>query len=439
MNYTVLAGDSVKSVAAGLTTVLNLPINTNVTKVRGIAHGDRIELQSLDISKRGQQIPITVSNSVGAASALTTFSSAASSNFLESTAFGIRSYFITNTPALGDFLQLVAVKTNGQTVTVVVTNTTSGTTLADFARSLFTAVNSSAALLSPDGLVVEDVTMHEDFPYTPFLYTNDHSGEFNIRARSPAWPESQIKVRMSGSPTFNIQPSGTNRLDENIADLQPRNHLYITAGVSNTPLTFNFNTTAQADGFHELTAVVYEGSHVRTQKRISQIVKIQNSSLSATFTTVVGETNSAVEGTLQFAVSANTNNISKIELFSTGGALTNATGQSNAIFSVAGTNLGIGLHPFYAIVTGSGGKQYRTETHWIRLVGSDAPFQIAISTPPPRVSWSGTAGRTYEILRADNLTNVFQLQDSITLSNSNAQWVDTNPPAQRFYRVRTAN
>ena len=102
--------------------------------------------------------------------------------------------------------------------------------------------------------------------------------------------------------------------------------------------------------------------------------------------------------------------------------------------------MGVGLHPFYAIVTGTNGKQYRTETKWIRLVGTELPFTISITAPPPSLSWPGTVGRRYDILSATNLTDAFQLRDSIILSNSAAQWVDTNSIApQRFYRIQTTN
>ncbi len=180
---------------------------------------------------------------------------------------------------------------------------------------------------------------------------------------------------------------------------------------------------------------------MHTQARVSQWVEIQNGPLSATFTTLVGDTNTVLDAILQFSVVANANNISKIELFSTGGPVTNVTGQSSAVFSVAATNLGLGLHPFYVIVTASSGKQYRTETKWIRLVASaNTPFPITIRTPPPRLAWPATAGRRYEILSTTNITQAFGVQDTITASNSAAQWTDTNSAAvQRFYRVRTAN
>jgi hypothetical protein len=279
--------------------------------------------------------------------------------------------------------------------------------------------------------------MHEDFSFA--FGTDDHSGDFDIRPRSPAWPASQVKVRVRGGPNLSLSDSTTNTLDANLTDLEPRNHLYVTAGVTNLPMTLAFNTTLQADGFHELTAVAYEGSHVRTQKRVSQTVLIQNGSLKATLS-VAGGTNFFVGSTLQISVVANTNNVSKIELFSTGGSLGSVLGQSTALFSIGGANLGVGLHSFYAVVTIATGNQYRTDTKWIRLFATEPPFPISIATPPPTLTWNATPGKTYEILSTTNLSVALQLRDSVTISNALGQWVETNAPGpQRFYRVRTAN
>jgi uncharacterized protein (TIGR03790 family) len=437
-NFTVPAGANLKSVASNLTVRMTGTAYMNATKVHPYVHGDRIELQSTDITKKGAQVSVSVSNSAGTASSLNTFINTSRNTFLDTAARGIRSYTITNVPSVGSFLQLVAVKTNGDSVSVSVTNNTSGATIAQLGKALLNSVNTNAALQGADGLVVEDIVMHEDFAYA--LGTNDHSGDFDIHPRSPGWSESQIQVRILGSPIFGITPSGTNKLDANVTDLEPRDHLYLTAGATNLPVTFAFNTTTQADGFHELIAVAYEGSHVKTQTRASARILIQNSPLSATFDTLVGGTTSALETTLQFSVVANTGAISKIELFSTGGSLSNVLGQSTTTFSVAGTNMGIGLHPFYAIVTGTNGKQYRTETKWIRLIGRDSPFSLSISSSPVNLTWPATAGRSYDILSQTNLTNSFQVRSSVTPTNSLGQWTETNVSArERFYRVRTSN
>ena len=169
-------------------------------------------------------------------------------------------------------------------------------------------------------------------------------------------------------------------------------------------------------------------------------MRIQNSSLSATFTTLYGGSNMWVGATLQFSVAANTNSIANIELFSTGGSLGSVANQSTAIFSLAGTNLDVGLHPFYALVTASNGKQYRTETTWIRLVNTESLFPVSLTAPPPVLSWPATVGSSYDILTTTNITNTFQLSTTLTPSNSPAVWTDTNPSApQRFYRVRASN
>jgi hypothetical protein len=455
-SYIVPAAATIKSVVSNLTFRLNQSATTNLTKVVASAHGDRIELQSFDTTKSGAQVSLAVSVLPGLGPQ-TTYLNASGSSFLDTIANGIRGYSITNVPQLGDYLQLIAIKTNGQTVITSVTNTVSGTTLSQLAKALFNAVNANPALTGADGLVVEDVLMHEDYATFGIYPTNDYSGEFNIRARTGGWPQSQIQVRITGSPTFGIwtgpppipvptepnftyAPSQTNRLDGNISDLQPRAHLYVTAGVTNLPMTFGFNTTTQAFGYHDLTAVVYEGSHVRTQQRVSQTVIVSNGPLSATLTTLVGDTNTAIEATLQFSVVSNGSNITSIVLYSTGGALATNLNQSSATFSIPGTSLGVGLHPFYAVVSAAGGKQYRTETKWIRLIAKESPFQVSISSPTRTVSWPATAGRSYDILSTTNLTNAFQVLQSVTPSNSAPHWIDTNSPGpQRFYRVRTSN
>src|ERR1019366_7259545 len=277
--------------------------------------------------------------------------------------------------------------------------------------------------------------MHEDYSYA--YGANDHAGEFNIYARGSGWPSSEIKACFSGSPTFTTAPVGTNTLDDNVSDLQPRNHLYLTAGVTNLSFTFPLDTTALADGSYELTAVVYEGSHVRTQARVTQGVRVQNTPLNATFTTLAGAPNTVLDFTLLFSVAANTNTISTIELFTTGGSVGVVSNLSSATFAVAATNLGVGLHPFYAVVTRSDGKQYRTGTEWIRIGGAEPPFGLTITAPPPTIAWPATAGRLYEVLSATNITDMFQLRASVTPSNSPGLWIDTiTGMPQQFYRFR---
>ena len=430
-NYTVPTNATIKSVASALADVLNQSSYARQTnKVQAAAYGDRLGLQLTDTNTLGAQILISVSNAIGAASALTTFVAASRTNFLDTVAYGFYGtdglgFSAANTPSVGDYLQLVVTKTNGAQVTLVVTNTAPGTNISGLTGQLINAINGNSTLQAADGLVAEDD-----------IYGLSYA-QFNLRARTAGWPASQIQVDFSGSTNLDISPTGTQTLNQNLGDLQPRNHLYLTAGVTDLSLTFPLDTTALADGSHELTAVVYEGSHVRTQAHVSQNVRIQNTPLDATFTTLAGASNTVLNFTLLFSVAANTNLISTIELFTTGGSVGVASNQFSATFAVAATNLGVGLHPFYAVVTRSDGKQYRTETKWIRIGGAEPPFGLAMTAPPPTIAWPATAGRLYQVLNATNITGTFQLRDAVTPSNSPGLWIETITGApQQFYRVR---
>jgi uncharacterized protein (TIGR03790 family) len=427
-NYLVPSNATIASVASGLADVLNQSAYVLQSKAQAVVYGDRIMLQSTDINTPGAQIPVSVSTAIGSASGLTTFVVANCTNFLDTVAYGLYGLSVSNFPSVGDYLQLIVTKTNGTQVTIAVTNASPGTNTSGLTGQLINAINNNGSLQAADGLVAGDFFPYEGYglPYT----------EFNLYARTAGWPASQIQVALSGSADLNISPTGTQALNQNVSDLQPRNHLYVTAGVTNLSFTFPLDTTALADGSHELTAVVYEGSHVRTQARVSQNVCVQNTPLSATFTTLAGAANTVLNFTLLFSVAANTNTISTIELFTTGGSVGVVSNLSSATFAVAATNLGIGLHPFYAVVTRSDGKQYRTGTEWIRIGGSEPPFGLTLTAPPPTIGWPATAGRLYEVLSATNITSTFQLRGAVTPSNSPGLWIDTiTGVPQQFYRV----
>ena len=423
-NYLVPSNATIASIASGLADVLQ-------SKAQAVAYGDRIGLQFTDINTPGAQIPVSVSTAIGSASGLTTFVAASRTNFLDSVAYGFCNFVITNAPQTNDYLQITITKTNGTEVTLSVTNPPGNTSTPGLIQLLISAINTNASLMAADGLVAEDF-----IDYTVYQDPPVNGGEFNLYAQTAGWPASQIQVALSGSADLVISPTGTQALDQNVSDLQPRNHLYVTAGVTNLSFTFPLDTTALADGSHELTAVVYEGSHVRTQARVTQNVRIQNAPLSASFTMLAGAANTVLHFTLLFSVAANTNTISTIELFSTGGSVGVVSNLSSATFAVAATNLGIGLHPFYAVVTRSDGKQYRTGTEWIRIGGSEPPFGLTLTAPPPTIGWPATAGRLYEVLSATNVNDTFQLRGSVTPSNSPGLWIDSITGApQQFYRV----
>jgi len=341
-----------------------LPEATNVTLIRvdsalrpyavGVSTNQG-QWTALETNFALGDIQITAASAVGNANTLTTFLTASQPIFPASAAFGMQGYTVlSSSPPTNAWIQFTFTKTNGQTVVVAVTNQSGGTSGA-LASQLTNAINTNPSLEGSDGVVAEDYVVNPGGAIT-----------FNLYARSPGYQAATIQAAPTNSATIMMStPQGP--LTNNLSDLQPRNHLYVTAGATSLALNFPLDTTTLADGYHELTAVAYEGSNVRTESAVTAPVVVQNSSLSATLTLLDLTNQAPVQGTYHIQVAANTNNVSLITLFSTGGALGMATNESTAIFQVNGTNLWAGLHPFYALVETASGLEYRTATQWVQL------------------------------------------------------------------------
>ena len=424
IDYPVPTNATVASVVADLAAALNT--QSNSTRVQTYAVGDRLELQSLDVMVPGTNVTLSASATAGSALQNTTVPTPARGTFLDTTATGYLGVLVSNAPVVGDWLQFVFAKTNGTQVTVGVTNTTTGTTIGTFVQTLVDLINATPALQSADGVAASDF-----FDISPYGMV---AAQFVLYARSPGWPASQIEVSFTGSTNLLALPSGTNRLQDNLTDLRPRNHLYLSSGVTALPASFLLDTTRFPDGYHQLTAVAYEGTSVRTQTRISRNARIQNTALTATFAALLAGTNATLDTPLQFAVTSGPGNISRIELFSTGGSIGLVSNQSSATFTAPSALLGVGLHPFYALVTDTNGNQYQTQTVWIRLIPS---FTLSISAGPLQLSWPAVPSLRYDVLATTNISATFQAVTSLVTSNNLIQWpIPASAAAASFYRVR---
>jgi len=415
INYTVPAHATLATAAAGLANALNL--QTYVTHVQAFPVGDRIELQSLTVTNPGSNVTVTASSAIGSASNLTTWLTAARPVFLDTVATGYQMVTIVNTPIIGDWLQFTFQKTNGDMVMLAVTNTTPGTTIGTLAQNLVNLINATPALQTADGLVASDL-----------LYDASEA-QFFLYARAPGWPASQILATLNTSTNLQSAPTGPNPLADNVSDLHPRNHLYLSSGLDSLAVDFVCDTTQLSDGCHQLTAVAYEGTSVGTQTRVTRNVQIQNTSLAATLAALPVGTNAEQ---LQFAVTANAPNIASIELFSTGGSVGVATNQVAAVFTVSAAYLGLGLHPFYALVTDQAGHRCQTQT-----ICSIIPvITLTLTGAPPVLAWPAISGRQYDLQSATNLTTGFGTVTTITATNSLIQQPITTTGSAGFYRVK---
>jgi len=424
-DYEVPADADLATTVNGLAGALNA--QTNLTQIQAYAAGDRLALHCLNPDIPGGAIAVQTASSAGAGGILATRVVAAQAAFLDSLAPGYRYCFVTNAVHLGDWLHLTVTKTNGSMLSVGVTNTSPTATVGQLVVALMNQVNAQADWQGPDGVYVADSIDYQS--------RGLNAADFYLYARSPGWPAAQVGVALSASPGLVATPGSPGRLEDNLTDLQPRNHLYVSAGFSSLPMSFVLDTTVLADGFHELAAVAYEGTSVRTQTRVARRVQIQNSGLAAAISSSLLVTNVTLDAPLQFTVTANATNILGIALFSTGGSLGVVSNQASAVFTVPSGFLGLGLHPFYALVTRADGKQYQTRTCWIRFIPS---FPIGIAAEARSITWTGQLGQRYDIMSTTNLGEAFHLEDSVTASNSLVQWNIPATGKSGFYRVRLA-
>ena len=423
INYTVPTNATLAAVAAGLADALNQ--QSNVTQVLAFPVGDRIELQSLALSVPGSNVTVVASSVIGSASTLTTRLTAARPGFLDTVATGYQVVTISNAPIIGDWLQFTFIKTNGEVITLGVTNATPGATVGTLAQNLMNLINTNPALQSNDGLVASD--FFDDDPY------GLPEAQFFLYARTSGWPASQILVTLTSSTNLQATPSGTNPLADNINDLRPRNHLYVSSGLNSLAVNFACDTAQMPDGWHQLTAVACEGTSVETQTRVTRNVQIQNTSLAAALAALPTGTNATLDQQLQFTVTANTADVSRIELFSTGGFAGVATNQAAAVFDVSAAYLGLGLHPFYAFVTDQAGNCYRTQTAWYRILPT---ITLTLTGTPPVLAWPAIPGRQYDLQSTTNLAAAFQTVATIAATNSVIQWPIATTGGAGFYRVQ---
>ena len=372
VSYTVPANATLASIANGLAAALNAPAISNVTRTTALPIGDRVELRylttnrpvaplNLRTAQTGASTPTNFSGpafgtAIGSAAVVTTLMTPARSGFLDSPVVGQRNCFAIGNASVGTWLRLTVTKTNGAVVTVSVTNSVSGATAVNVLSNLFGLLKAEPALQGADGVVGEDFTV-----------TTATAANFNLLARSPGLKAAGLRIVLSSSSALIVMPTAESTLTANLNDLQPRNHLYLNAGVADLAVVFAFNTATLPDGYHELAAVAYEGSHVRTQTRVTVPVRIQNTPLAATLNLIDFVATNAVTGNYSVQVTANTNNITSITLYSTGGVIGTVSNQAAATFTVVGTNLGVGAHPFYALVQDTFGRRFRTALQTVRF------------------------------------------------------------------------
>ncbi len=278
-------------------------------------------------------------------------------------------------------------------------------------------INANPALQTADGANASDL-----------LDQNNGFYGFLVNAASPGWPAAQIQTVFTGSTNLDAMPAGTNTLDDNVRDLQPRAHVYLSSGAASLPLQFTLDTTRFADGFHDLTAVAYEGTSVRTQTRVALDGAIPQHRPLRRLCRASGrrQRRSPLCHRRQ-RHQYRPHRVVQHRRVDRGG---NQPAAAQLIAPAA--TLGVGLHPFSAVVTDANGHEYQTPTVWEQVPA----LQLSVIGPPPALSWPAIVGRQYSVLAATNLGGAFQTVGTVVASNGLAQWTISAPPTgEVFYRV----
>ena len=168
---------------------------------------------------------------MGSASALTTDLTAARPVFLDTVATGYQFVTISNSPQVGDWIQVTLIKTNGTYVSLGITNTVPGTSISDMAQSMMNLINSTAALQGADGAMAGDLTYDSTV------------AQFFLYARTSGWPAAQILASWNTSTNLQATPSDFSPLADNSNDLRPKNHLYVSSGDNFLNVNFACQTT----------------------------------------------------------------------------------------------------------------------------------------------------------------------------------------------------
>ena len=329
--YTVQSGDTLFTVAAGLAAAINqAPLG-----VTARASGDRVEVVQSALGTTGAWMNVSASSDTSIASRLTVFAWSVETNFMETPFRAHEEISLSGTPASGDVVRAVVTDLNSVTVTNEVVAGTNDTA--------WTLMNQLAAVVGSNILLQSSTGCELTWLYNGPTWGDPVKACFV--ARTNTWQGHNLYVTYSviTQLTSNLQgPGFSDNFNDNSDVLSARATLFLAEGFTNLVASYSLDTTTLADGPHELTAVGYEGSAVRTQGRMTLPFVVDNHAAACAITSppsastfLLGETITAQV----FAVAGGT--VTSVSFYAEG-KLAAVTGSAPFVFSLETTNYGVG-------------------------------------------------------------------------------------------------
>ena len=342
--YVVRANMDIFNVATGLAS----SINSSNLGVRAQAYGDRIEIRQSALGVAGAALTCVGSSSTGSAGMVTVLAWSPRTNFLEAVYNAHEQLTLSGTPVSGDVLRLVITNLAGVAVTNEVV-ASANDDINTLLHKLASTVNSNPSLQGGDGCEMKWVTVTN-------IYYNPSEHEGYLVARTNTWQGYNLHVAYSviTQPSSSlVGPGFTDYFNDNSNVLSARATVFLSEGRTNLVGTYSLVTTNIADGPHELTAIVYEGTAVRTQGRVTIPFVVDNNAIACAITNPPTDGTALLSESVTAYVQASA--VTSVEFY-VEGKLMASTNAPPYVFSFAATNYGVGRVNLQAKAFASGGN-----------------------------------------------------------------------------------
>lgn len=336
--YTNGLGDSLYTVASGLASAINKAPPIGVTAK---AYGDRIEVVQNTKGTTGAWMSVSATSATGSAGRVTVFARTPFTNFLETIYRAQKQMMLTGTVMAGDVMRTTVTRSDGVAVTNMVTAGSADTRYTLF-TNLVGMVNADSHLQSSGGC---------EGKWVAYLIDTD---EAFVVARTNTWEGYNMTLRFEVVPTLG---SGLEAVDwtsnfvDNADVLSARATVFLSEGATILSAGYSLATTNLSDGPHELTAVAYEGTAVRTQGRMTIPFVVDNNAVECAITNPPAGATYLLGEVATARIQAPS--ATSVEFYVEGKmlALTNAEPY---VFSFAVTNYGVGTVNMQAKAFASG-------------------------------------------------------------------------------------
>ena len=371
--YEIKQDDGLYDIASSVAVQLNAEFGSTLT---ASASGDRVEVAQDAVGVPGAWMTIDAYSSTGTATRLTTHAYAPYTNFIESIYPAYEGITLSGNPVSGDVVRITITNISGIVITndvVASTNDTANTLLGQLTSN----VNADSFLQGSDGCEMKWV----------------YNGAAYLVARTNTWEGANLHVnyqliKQPGSTL--VGPPFSDYFNDNEDVTTAHATVFISCGSTGVLAgNYSLQTTNYADGPHELTAICYEGTAVRTISSTSVLFYITNNTVSCMITNPLDDELVVIGGGVDVDVDAKVipGSITGVTLYVEGKIYSTSAGGGPYQFNIMPTNYGFGRLELQSQAWDANGLSCLSEKVVITIV--DSNIIEATSGPNGSIAPSG--------------------------------------------------